>query len=325
MKQQAPILIPSSIQRVRCFMNADGRFKVKPWAGVEETLDVFSALLTHQSNDDAFWDKLHVLVDEIAKDLRARLAARGTAVENEVLDSEHYVDLLHEIRRAASHTDTGKGAFNACLKKLSGPAVSLMFLLGSVVTIGCTESTDATPDGGDHSPGITSTDSTSGADSNSDSLHDTDIDSDTDTESDVDTDTGSDVDTGTESDVDTGTESDVDTGTESDIDTMSDSGTNTGTDDGFQTLEEIVREVITDESTQEEIMVCIDGLHESWHDGLQTLFQQESDSEIQSQLDCLLNGYRIDMCNDPKAAGEYDVEMLLNNCAVLLYLGVRFE
>ena len=72
MERLALVVIPSSIQRVRCFMNTERRFKVKPWAGVDETLDAFYALLADRSGNDAFWKDLRGLMEDISSDLKKR-------------------------------------------------------------------------------------------------------------------------------------------------------------------------------------------------------------------------------------------------------------
>jgi len=90
------------------------------------------------------------------------------------------------------------------------------------------------------------------------------------------------------------------------------------------TLEQILTECVENETARTHYLECIDGLHASWHSGLRDLFECEDCWEVLSQLDCLAYGM-TDYCSDPDAAGTYDLDTLLDNCAVLLYLGVRFD
>lgn len=90
------------------------------------------------------------------------------------------------------------------------------------------------------------------------------------------------------------------------------------------TLEQILAECVDSETARTHYLECIDGLHSSWRTGLRDLFECEDCWEILSQLDCLAYGM-VDYCSDPDAAGTYDLDTLLDNCSVLLYLGVRFE
>lgn len=284
MQPKPAVLIPSSIQRVRCFINADGRFKIKPWTSVEETLDAFSELLTQQSNDDAFWHNLRFFLGEVSKDLKKRDSVKDHAVDNETLSENRYADLLDEIRTAAAKTETGKGAFERCIRNLSAPAMSTLFLLGGIASLGCTEGTPVDD-------------------------NETDTSSETDTDADAgDTDSGADMGSDTSTDSDAGANADTETSSES-----------------LRSLTEIIRDVVASESEQDDILGCIEGLHDSWHAGLEELFQNKADSEIVAQLNCLMNEYPNNLCDDPEATGEYSLDTLLDNCSVLLYLGVQFE
>ncbi|MBW2262280.1 MAG: hypothetical protein JRG91_09940 [Deltaproteobacteria bacterium] len=90
------------------------------------------------------------------------------------------------------------------------------------------------------------------------------------------------------------------------------------------TLERILGECVENEEARTRYIECIDGLHSSWHTGLRDLFECEDCWEVLSQLDCLAYGM-TDFCSNPEEAGEYDLDTLLDNCSVLLYLGVRFD
>lgn len=272
MNEQSSILIPSTMQRIRCFMSTEGSLKVKPWATVDETLDGFFGLLSRSAADDDFWKGIRKLLGDISADLKRRQAAAGKALDNEVLDTLRYDDLLAEIRKAVNGRPGGKGAFVGCLSGLSAKAVSLMFLLGGVAAAGCS----------DDSTGNLA------ADSESDAIVETDSDS------------------------------------NDPMDTASDTDSNDPTDTDFSnmSLAQIVEAVVEDEIQQEAIINCIDGLNDSWETGLEALFQSETDDEIVTQLGCLMIG---NLCDNPDAAGEYSLETLLDNCAIAVYLGIRFE
>lgn len=306
MHRLAPVVIPSSIQRVRHFMNTEGRFKVKPWADVDETLDAFYALLANRSENDAFWTKLRGLMEDLASDLKKRSRFAGRALHNEVLDSTRYDDLLEEIRVAAAAFPDAKGSFVKSLASLSAPAMSLLLLLGGVMTAGCYQNTGVDEDGVGADAG------TSG---------DADVDGDSDADTDGDTDTNGDGDTDTKGDLDSDLDSDPDTAEATDT-LDSDSGDGT---DG-KTLESIIEQVVADPDEQADILACIDSLHESWYSGLEELFRGESESQILDDLRCLMdNRFSSSLCSDPEAAPEYSYDALLNNCIVVVYLGVKFE
>ena len=78
---------------------------------------------------------------------------------------------------------------------------------------------------------------------------------------------------------------------------------------------------------QEAILSCIDSLHDSWTTGLEELFRSESEGDIEYYLQCLMSPSHgsSSLCENPDNAGEYDLNKLMNNCVVLVYLGVRFE
>jgi hypothetical protein len=266
--QKPTIMIPSSIQRIRCFMKTEGGLKVKPWITVEETLDAFYSLLTTNNHNDTFWQKLDGLLSDISGDLKTRLQADDRVVDNEVLNTAQYADLLAEIRATLPANSVGKGAFRAGLSRLSAPATALLLLMGGITTTGCMDLDGSNYDGKDTT-----------------NIHHSEGD-DTDTDSDI-----------------------------------FDSSSTAQSSDGVEgSLEEIVREVIPDENTQEALKDCIDKLHESWQTGLEELFQGETEGEIEYQLSCLIRG-----CQDPDAMGEYALDTLLDNCAVVIYLGVKFE
>ena len=65
-------LVPTSIQRIRAFLNDVCGMKVRPWASVEETLDALHGVLVARRECSIFWKSLHVLLERLAQDLRCR-------------------------------------------------------------------------------------------------------------------------------------------------------------------------------------------------------------------------------------------------------------
>ncbi len=291
MNNKQPGLIPTSLQRVRCFLNTQGQMKVKPWADVDETLDgFFNMLVTHHKNEP-FWQGLEELLFELSTDMKRRIEAKeGEVIDNEVLNPMRHHQLLDEIRRAVAGHQKGRGGFRKLASMLSAPAIGVLLLLGGVASLGCSNVEPA--DG---------TSEYAQADSGTDNSRDT---GDKDT---TDTDTGQSTDKEEDTDVDT----DEDT-----EDTSRDS-----------TLEEIVADTVPNQRKQQEVLDCIDALHDSWRTGLEGLFNSEDDNQILYHLECLMGEIGPDdpLCLNPEQAGEYDLDTLLNNCAVLVYMGVRFE
>ena len=248
MESQSAVIIPSAIQRLRCFMAAEGRHNVKPWASVDETLDAFYRLLSRNANDDRFWRGIRGLLGDISSDLKQRTRTNGRTLDNEVLNAETYDDLLAEIRGAVQGNSGRRGAFISCMSRLSAPAVSLLFLLGGAATLGCSEdSQNGTDTGTDPNP-----DNGDGTDSDSDIADGTDSDSD-----------------------------------EIESDSM-DSSDNGETDFSAMSLAQIVQTVTQDEDATTNIVSCIESLGDSWKTGLEELFQSEDSEDIARQLDCLM-------------------------------------
>jgi hypothetical protein len=114
--------------------------KVKPWASTEETLAALHTTLVARSGCDIFWSSLCVLLETLARDLKARqMAAPGTVVDNEVLDGERFNVLLDEIRAVLDRqgTETPNSTFRRLASTLSAPALMLLLLLGGAASIGC--------------------------------------------------------------------------------------------------------------------------------------------------------------------------------------------
>ena len=97
----------------------------------------------------------------------------------------------------------------------------------------------------------------------------------------------------------------------------------TGCEHAGMALGEIIDECITYEGSRIFYHACLDALHESWTTGLSEYFQCQPCSEVEFLLSCLTGNE--DFCSRPELAGEYDLETLLDNCMVVLYVGVRFE
>jgi hypothetical protein len=109
--------------------------KVKPWAGVDETLQALHAVLVAKQGCPRFWPLLRELLATLSHDLRQR--EQGEVLDNEILQPDRYASLLDEIRAAAASTPPGPGTFGRLSATLSLPAAALLCLLAGVATVGC--------------------------------------------------------------------------------------------------------------------------------------------------------------------------------------------
>jgi hypothetical protein len=133
------LIVPSSIQRIRAFLVELCGMKVKPWATAEETLAALHATLVRRQSCDMFWSSLRVLLETLARDLKARESATpGSLLDNEILSSEQYATLLDEIRACmARQSSEVVPSFRRLAQGLSAPALGLLLLLGGVTTVAC--------------------------------------------------------------------------------------------------------------------------------------------------------------------------------------------
>ena len=116
--------------------------KVRPWAGVAETLDALHEVLRAKRDCPVFWKSLQVLLDRLAQDLRRRKSAvTAEIIDNEVLSSDGYAALLDEIKAALAPESSCGGTFAKLAAAVSMPAATLLFLLAGVSTVGCTDRT----------------------------------------------------------------------------------------------------------------------------------------------------------------------------------------
>ena len=266
MSTHNPNLIPASLQRVRCFMNTQGRMKVKPWSSAEETLDALHDMLVSNQRNDTFWKSMETLLETLTDDMKKRLSARrGEIIDNEVLDATRHHALLEEIRSSLGRRGGEQGRFRRLASALSMPAMGLLFILGGAVTAGCDYSS---------------------------SLHGDD-------------------------------DADVDVMHEADSagDTESDPVDEPECVPGDQTLEQMIGACLTDGPATADFIECIDLMHESWRVGLEELFACEDCTQVRDWLYRCLEW----RCSNPESQGEFDLDDFLSNCAVYVYLGVRFE
>lgn len=134
------LLIPSSIQRIRSFLVEMCGMKVKPWASTEETLAALHSTLLAKRACGIFWDSLRTLLENLARDMKARASAEpGSVIDNEVLDDGRYQGLLDEIRQRLSQREPEAG-FRPLSAALSAPALGLLLFLGGVASVGCARS-----------------------------------------------------------------------------------------------------------------------------------------------------------------------------------------
>jgi hypothetical protein len=283
-----PQFVPASLQRVRCWLSATGDMRVKPWASVEETLDAFHDLLVARRGDDAFWAGLGELLGTLSADMKRRTEARGgEVIDNDVLDPARRRELLGEIRRKLDGKREGKGRFGLLAASLPSAAVGLVCLLGGVATVGCYSSNDLRGDG-----------------EVTDVMHDADAAADQAADPAVDR-----------------ADAQPDLRPDPIVDPPVDLPADPACDAPGRTLEDILTGCGLPADQRQRWIDCIDALHVSWRTGLTQLFACESCPDILFQLQNCLDW----RCYDPNGEEPFDVENFLDNCATLLYLGVRFE
>lgn len=93
------------------------------------------------------------------------------------------------------------------------------------------------------------------------------------------------------------------------------------------TIAQIIAECVPGEYDRNYFNECITGLHDSWSTGLADHFACSTCPEVYDDLTCIIYNGFTEFC-DADATGEFteeDLQMFLDNCGVLLYLGVRFE
>jgi hypothetical protein len=137
-------LLPSSIQRIRVFLLESCGMKVKPWAGVEETLEALHAVMVDKRACGIFWRGLRDFLATLANDLKQRQDAQpGALVDNEILEASRYEALLDEIRAAVNRGP--HAGFRPLTRALSLPAAGLLLLLAGVASVGCDTTSLRTP------------------------------------------------------------------------------------------------------------------------------------------------------------------------------------
>jgi len=136
MTEAASNLLPTSIQRIRVFLTESCGMKVKPWAGVDETLEALHTVIVDKRECGIFWQGLRSLLATLAQDLKQRRdATPGALVDNEVLDASRYETLLAEIRTVVKQGHSE--GFRTLTRAVSMPAAALLLLLAGVASVGC--------------------------------------------------------------------------------------------------------------------------------------------------------------------------------------------
>jgi hypothetical protein len=283
------LIVPSSIQRIRSFLVEMCGMKVKPWAGTEETLAALHATLVARHGCDIFWTSLRVLLETLARDLKARHdAAPGTLVDNEVLDGERYTTLIDEIRAALVRqgAETPASTFRRLAATLSTPALALLLFLGGAATVGCArepmhgssqmQDTAAAPDTADAR--------TSQPDSRPDSSNVIIFPPQPDTRSPWDAATQ-------------------------------------GPDGAAVTIKDIMDSCNIPSQQQANILACLARLRSSWSTGMASVFAGQNCATVADQLSCFATGYT---CMYPQPNSDFDPASTSICQPMIIYLGVRF-
>jgi|GEM_PF-3034962 len=291
------LLVPSSMQRIRAFLIEMCGMKVKPWAGAEETLTALHATLVARQSCDIFWTSLRVLLETLARDLKARKSAEpGTLLDNEVLSDERYASLLDEIRAALSKqaTEPQPGAFRQLAHGLTAPALGLLLLLAGVTTVGCDSSSlhgAGKSDAGMADAAVADA-SADGQAGQPDSTPDNSI----------------------FLKLDGITTRDLPVDPAPTRDAVS-----TGPDGATVTIQDIMESCNIPSETQSMVLMCLAGLRKSWSTGTAAMLAGKDCATVSAALDCR----SYDQCN-PSLPAEFD-PMALRLCeSIIIYLGVRF-
>lgn len=291
------LIVPSSIQRIRSFLVEMCGMKVKPWASTEETLGALHATLVARSGCDMFWTSLQVLLENLARDLKARQDAMpGTLVDNEVLDGERYATLVDEIRVALARQASGipTSTFRRLAASLSAPALGLLLFLGGAASIGCareplkgsSQTRDAATLGLPDSSGSRAETKTDGAVYIQ--LPDT------------------------RPGPDTAPALAPDTSPARDAVTS-------GPDGATVTIQDIMDSCNIPSQQQANILACLSGLRSSWSTGMASVFAGQDCVTVANQLNCFAG----QTCMMPPS-GDFDPASTRICQPVLVYIGVRF-
>lgn len=291
------LIVPSSIQRIRAFLVELCGMKVKPWATAEETLAALHATLVRRQSCDMFWSSLRVLLETLARDLKAReSAAPGALLDNEMLSTEQYAALLDEIRTCmARQPSEPVPSFRRLAQGLSAPALGLLLLLGGVTTVAC----EGSPLHGSGAPDAAVTDTRP---SQSDRPPDAAPDSAPDNSLYIVL-----PDQALAKD-------DALAGTRDVKEAAS-----TGPDGAKVTIQEIMDSCNLASRTQTAVLACLGSLGESWTAGLADYLAGKDCYTVAGALSC-----DTFPCSSRSSPGEFDPSQLPLCQPVYIYLGVRF-
>ncbi|MGC4067040.1 MAG: hypothetical protein QM784_20865 [Polyangiaceae bacterium] len=128
--------VPSSLVRIRCFMNRRG-MKVRPWLSPEALLDTFFEALQAQAKNGEFWTELEGLLANLSHDMLERIARRRWVIENELLDASKHAVLLGEIRRALERRTEPPRGLHRFAMELPTSAAALLLMFASAIVTGC--------------------------------------------------------------------------------------------------------------------------------------------------------------------------------------------
>jgi hypothetical protein len=196
--------------------------------------------------------------------------------------------LLGEIRSALAARRRGAGRFRRLARRLSAPALGLLLVLGGAATAGCYGSHGEEDEDGSGTDVV-----------------------------DVRPEDAAPEDAGAEDAVPEDARPD-------------DAADDAGCDASGAVFEEILARCMPGDEEwivrrRAEVLACIAALHESWRAGLTEHYACAPCWEFENDIStCLIEGY-LPTCEHPEDAGEFDLDRFLDNCAVLIYVGVRFE
>jgi hypothetical protein len=311
MPTQSSNLVPTSIQRIRAFLNDVCGMKVRPWAGVEETLDALHAVLVARQDCTIFWKSLHVLLERLAQDLRRREdAAPDQLIDNEVLNTDRYQSLLDEIKSALAQGRSTQGGFARLAAAVSMPAAALLLLLGGIATVGCGSHTSLSAANHDARQ-----ESTAPGDANPATTADTSVAS------------APDANPANTPKADSGTSPGNPDSAVIILPPAPDTATTQDSlaraCDGGCSVEDIMVACGMAPATRQSVSVCIARLRDSWRAGLTSGFAARSCNDIGTILSYCLPNY----C-EPGAVSNSEFDPTVLDCQIPpiypIYIGVRF-
>lgn len=296
-----PQWVPASLVRIRCFLNRRG-MKVKPWLGPQAVLDAFYAALQSQTHNDDFWIELEQLLQDLAADMNRRIANRGWTIQNELLDQTAHAELLTQIRQALGIESKKGKSLHQFTNGIPRAAGALLLMLAAAIVVGCDDGASVS-DASDGGTGAVGTGI--GGAAGAGGVKGTSVAG-----------TGGTIGI-TLASTSTATNICPDTGATSGLDATQFAQCN-------QQLVSALIPYDLHSNSGKQLLECVCLLNDAWQTGLAELFAGQSCDEIAGYFgSCGISS----LCATPSAQmpPDFDADLLVDSCSVVLYLGVRCD